>query len=319
MARRWRIGRTTLILLSLSGPLAGCNAAGSSPPASAGPSPAIVSAPVSGAGPVAPSAEVEPYRLSLERTGQSPTPTSTISSSADCTDLPSAWFVQLCTLTLRPRWQDIIGPHDPMPLGGESVTWWAAFGRAVIDQDTSICTDVSMRMWISVGSSLGAPPPAGATSEPVHPVTACLQYFKSTLSKGPILISGPSYNLSAQQIAQDVVRLTAAQSPEPAPAGPAPEFDPYIACSLNELTRAQCTEVIDAVSTALGDRPRTITSLLIETQLFGCPSPASPCPAPVGGTWLGSVAASEGEKVVQAFDVALVDGQVQVIEVSYNR
>jgi hypothetical protein len=300
--------------------LAGCNAAGSSPPASAGPSPSIASAPLSSADPAASSAGLEPYRLSLERSGQSPTPTRTISSAADCATLPSDWFVQLCSLTLRPHWQDIIGPHDPLnvPSGGESVTWWAAFGRAVIDQDTSICTDVSMRMWISLGSSLGAPPPAGSTPEPVHPIAACLQYFKSTLSKGPILISGPSYNLSAQQIAQDVVRLTAADSPSPPPVGPAPTFDPYIGCFVNALTRAQCTQMINAVSTTLGDRVRTITSVLITTRLFGCPSPASPCPAPAGGIWLGGVLAAEGEHAALAFDVALVDGQLQVVEVPYK-
>lgn len=304
--------------------LAGCSALPAlSPAVSAAPSSS--SAAATSAAPLPPSAgtvSLSPYRLSLEGSRQTPSPTMTISTEADCTTLPPGWLRSFCSLTLRSTWPAIIGPTDPLgepPDGNASVTWFATLARAAIDGDTSVCSDVAMRMWISMASHLGGAPPPDSTPSPVHPTAICLTDLRSMVAKGSVSVDGPPYKLSAQEWATDTVRVFVDPAAVThAVVGLAPSFDPYLACDMATLTRAVCSQLIDAVTVALGSRQGAVATLLAYGHPYGCLTSASPCAPPDGGAWLGAVVASTGDKTGFAFDVADVAGQIRVIEVPYG-
>ena len=143
----------------------------------------------------------------------------TISTAADCNGLPSGWIRSFCALTLRPDWQAIIGPTDPLPDpadGTDSVTWFASLARAEIDGDTTLCSDVAMRMWITMGSGLGGAPPPGTTPTPVHPIAACLDSIRRTAAAGSFTVDGPAYHVTAQQLAR--TRFKSSRTPQPSSA-----------------------------------------------------------------------------------------------------
>ena len=314
-------GLALLIVLALT---AGCTAVpAGSPTVSDSPQSSNATAtPLDSPPPSAAPVSLHPYRLSIEGPGQTPGPTVTISTTVDCGGLPSAWIQSFCSLTLRSDWQAIIGPTDPLvepPDGSESATWFASLARAEINGDTSICTDVAMRFWLSAGSGLGGAPLPGSTPTPVHPVAICLRDLRSMVAQGSLTVTGPPYKVSAQEWGMDTVRVFV----DPAAAshvtaGSAPSFDPFVACDMATLTRATCGQLIDAVTLALGSRQGKVASLLAYGHPYGCLTSASPCAPPDGGRWLGSVLASIGDKTGFAFDVADVAGQIRVSEVPVN-
>ena len=314
-------GFAVVVVLALT---AGCTAvpagsptAGDSSPSSK-PTATSLGSPPPSAAPVS----LSPYRLSFEGPHQTPGPTVTIETAADCDALPSAWIQSFCSLTLRSDWQAIIGPTDPLvepPDGSESATWFASLARAEINGDTSICTDVAMRFWLSGGSGLGGAPLPGSTPTPVHPVAICLADLRSMVAQGSVTVDGPPYKISAQEWATDTVRVFVdPRAASHVAAGAAPLFDPFVACDLATLTRATCSQLIDAVTLTLGSRQGQVASLLAFGHPYGCLTSASPCAPPDGGRWLGSVLASSGDKTGFAFDVADVAGQIRVVEVPFK-
>jgi hypothetical protein len=257
-----------------------------------------------------------PYRISVLGSGGSPGPTILISTAADCDPLPSDWLRQVCGLTLRSAWQAIIAETDPLgdPTSGtSSPTWWAALERASIDGDTSLCSDVSMRTWVSLGSSLGAAPEPGSTPSPVHPVAACVGFLRSTAASGSFQINDQGAG-NPQSIVKLYVDPGAVAK---AAAGSAPAFDPIVACDLRSLTRDLCNQLVAVVITALGSRQSQVQTLLVRGVPAECLTSASPCPSPAGG-FMGSVSAGPINKTEFAFDVTNVGGQLKVTEIPYK-
>jgi hypothetical protein len=260
--------------------------------------------------------------LSYEANVQTPGPTMTISTAADCNGLPSGWIRSFCALTLRPDWQAIIGPTDPLPDpadGTDSVTWFASLARAEIDGDTTLCSDVAMRMWITMGSGLGGAPPPGATPTPVHPIAACLDSFRRTAAAGSFTVDGPAYHVTAQQLATDTVQVF--ENPAAvarAAGGTAPTFDPYLVCDLATVSRDVCDQLVAAVTTTLGSRQSGVQTIRGSGALADCPGSSSSCPPPAAGSWLGGVLASTGSSTGYAFNVAEAGGQLTVVEVPFK-
>jgi hypothetical protein len=252
-----------------------------------------------------------PYRLSVF-SGGSPGPTTSIATAADCDALPTEWLRSFCALTLRSDWRAIVAP-DPLarpPNATTSVTWFASMARASIDGDTTLCSDVAMREWVTLGSGLGGAPPPGSTPAPVHPVAACLDYLRSTSAKGTFTITDPGH--------QDTVQISVDPGAGArAAGGSAPAFDPKLVCG-QALTRDVCNQLVDAVTTALGSRQSGVQVLSGYAQPVGCSTSVTPCPPPEGGRWLGGVLVGLGGNEVLAFDVADVGGQVTATEVPYK-
>lgn len=284
-----------------------------SPEASAGSSTASPSA-----------AAYMPYRVSVQTLPGSPGPTTTISRPSDCNAMPSDWLLQICALTLRPDWQSIIASTDPLGpkiSGGSSpahvgtASWWAALARATIDGDTSLCTDASMRWWITLGSSQGAAPEPGSSPEPIQPVATCLDSFRSTVEEGSFTITDAGL-LTKPSTVTFFVRTGATALLAP---GAAPIFDPEFGCDPGILTRNTCNELLLAATASLEpDRQDQVYALAMRGGSFECLSTPSPCPPPPGGTWLGNVVARTSLTSGFAFDVAFVAGEIVTTEVPYR-
>jgi len=229
--------------------------------------------------------------------------------------LPSDWLRRVCALTLRSAWPAIITEtdlfNDPATGIGEP-TWWAALERAAIDGDTSLCFDVSMRMWISLGSSLGGAPEPGSTPSPIHPVAGCLSFLRSTAAKGSFQINdqggGPGM----------VVLFVDPDAVADAMAGTAPAFDPYVVCDVGTLTRDVCDQLIAAVTTALGSRQAVVQEMSIRNVPAECLSAGAPCRTPFAAGFVAGVVAGPLNEGEFAFDVTNVGGQLKVTEVPYK-
>lgn len=248
-----------------------------------------------------------PYTLALETDG-SPGPTVTISSPSDCDVLPTDWLQTFCGLTLRPEWSMIIGPYDPLgqPRSTTSVTWFAAMARATIDGDISLCSDVAMREWITIGSGLGGAPPPGSTPAPTRPTSECLTYLRTTAGKGTFFVTDPNGQANVIiSVDPGAAANTASSSP--------PAFDPKVACEPT-MERNTCGRLIDAVTAALGDQQGSVVALGGRSAVLPCSASASPCAAPSGGQWLGSVVVSLTSGSL-AFDVADVGGTATAVQV----
>ncbi len=247
--------------------------------------------------------------------GGSPGPTITVSTATDCEPLPSDWLREVCALTLRSAWQGIIADtdlfNDPTT-GISSPTWWAALERAEIDGDTSICFDVSMRMWISLGSHLGGAPEPGSTPAPVHPIGACIGFLRSTAAKG-------SFQINDQGGGPGMVMLYVGPSAAAkAAAGEPPAFDPYVVCDVRSLTRDVCNQLVAAVTTALGSRQAQVQEMAVFGGPAECLRATAPCPTPVAAGFVGGVVAGPLNTGNLAFDVTSVNGQLGVTEVPYE-
>lgn len=304
----------TFAIALLCALLAGCATPLASSTSLASPTPTATASPGATASP-SPIADAS-YRLSVLGSRGSPGPTITISTASDCEPLPSDWLRQVCGLPLRPDWQAIISKADPFgdpTTGTSSPTWWAALERASIDGDTSLCSDVSMQTWISLGSSLGAAPEPGSTPSPIHPIAACIDFLRSTAASGSFQINDEgSGNLPAiveLHVDPDAVAKAAA--------GSAPAFDPYVACDLRSLTRDLCNQLVAVVTTALGSRQSQVQGLGVRGVPAECLISASPCPSPAG-VFVGSVIARASDRTEFVFDVANVGGQLEVTEVPYK-
>lgn len=264
-----------------------------------------------------------PYQVSIRTLPNSAGPATTISRPSDCTVMPSDWLLQICALTLRPEWQSIIASTDPLgqttaPVFAKtslgSVTWWASLARATIDGDTSLCTDASMRLWITLGSSLGGAPQPGSSPAPVHPVAACLSSFRATIAQG-------SFTITDESQLPDTSTVTFFDDPGAEARvvpGSAPAFDPSFGCDYRSMTRQTCNDLLAAILPVLGDRQSTVELLVLRGGSLACTTSSSPCPPPPGGTWLGNVVARTGLNDGFAFDVAEISGQVEVTEVPYQ-
>ena len=275
--------------------------------ATASPSAATASPSVAAASPSAGSAR--PYRLAVPSRG-SFGPTTVIATVADCDVLPTEWLRSFCALTLRSEWRAIAAPIDPFGQPPPSVTWFASIARASIDGDTSLCSDVAMREWLTLGSGHGGAPPPSATPAPLYPIAACLDYLRSVAAKGTFIVTdraGPD----SVQISVDPGAVARAAS------GSAPAFDPPLSCG-RDVTRDVCVRLVDAVTTALGSRQSGVRVLAGYAQPVGCLTSVTPCPPPAGGRWLGGMLVGLGGNDALAFDVAEVGGQVTATEVPYK-
>lgn len=266
------------------------------------------------------SAGYTPYQLA-EGYG----PTMTIRTPADCTFLVDDWLRQLCILTLASEWKSIaVAPMTQSSSVFTDPPWWAAFTRAMIDGDTSFCSDWTTRAFMTVGHSGGSAPPPGATFAPFHPVATCIDSLRSKADAGSFTMidhgQGAPNGYVLTFTVSDGAAARAAQ-------GVAPSFDPAGECTLP--ARSLCDSVSAAATIALGDRTSAVDELGIAAQLLvGCPGFASdaatpaPCPPPSGGTWIGAVVAAGGgalPKVVAAFDIAAMGGQISLVEVPYHQ
>jgi hypothetical protein len=263
-----------------------------------------------------------PYRISVQTLPGSTGPTTTISQPSDCALMPSDWLLQICALTLRPDWQSIIAPTDPLgprtsggpgPTEVGTASWWAALARASIDGDTSFCRDASMRWWITLGSSFGASPQPGASPRPIHPVATCLNSFRTTVARGSFTLTDTGVPTKPSTVTFFVgPDATALLAP-----GAAPIFDPAFGCDTAALSRDTCNALLLAATTSLGaDRQDQVDTLAMQSGSFECLSPPSPCPPPPGGTWF--VVARTSLTSGFAFDVAFVGGQIVATEVPYR-
>ncbi|HEY7936641.1 MAG TPA: hypothetical protein VID26_05870 [Candidatus Limnocylindrales bacterium] len=291
------------------------------PSAAARPSQSPESSTVSPTASPSPAGNV-PYRVSIQTTPGSAGPTTTISQPSDCNVMPSDWLLQVCGLALRPDWQSIIAATDPLgpaaPVFAKtsvsSVTWWAALTRATIDGDTSLCSDASMRWWITLGSGLGGAPQPGATPAPLHPVASCLNSFRSTIAEGSFTLTDQSHLPDTSTVSFFVSPDASAQ----AGLGSAPAFDPSFGCDYRSMTRETCNDLLAAILPVLGDRESQVDRLVLRGGSLECTTSSSPCPPPSGGTWLGNVVALTGQSTGFAFDVAEIDGQIVTTEVPYQ-
>jgi hypothetical protein len=298
--------------------------ASQSRPGISGPSPSpATSAPTASPSPSV-AADV-PYRISVLTLPSSPGPVITIATPADCKGLPTAWLAQICSLTLRPDWQSIIAPADPLgrlgplPSGKDpaeigTVSWWASLARANMDGDTTVCSDASVRFWITLGSGLGAAPEPGSTAAPLHPVASCLGWFRRSVSQGSFTINDDAIPLTPSILTFFVAPGASAR----VGLGSAPAFDPSFGCDYRSMTRETCNALLAAVTPVLGDRQAQVERLGLRGGSFECTTSASPCPPPSGGTWLGNVVALTGQSTGFAFDVAAIGGQIEVTEVPYQ-
>jgi hypothetical protein len=253
---------------------------------------------------------VAPYRLSAVDPHGSPTPVLPISSGSDCATLPSDWLRSVCQLALRSDWHAIIAPTDPSVA---SITWWASLARATIAGDTTLCADASMRMWISMGSMLGAAPPPGSTPAPrVHPIAACIAFLQETATKGSFVLNDQTGGRSSAGVRM----LTAPGAADHAALGVAPVFDPLAGCVLSTLTRDTCNQLFDSVTTALGWRSSSTAILFASGQPITCQGRrGGSCPSPASGNWLGSVSAGQSDGGSLDFDVSQLGGGLNVVAV----
>ena len=297
--------RSTGMLVALVGVLSACGAS-PGPSESSTASPSVVA--------------VRPYRLSLLSAQGSPGPTRSIATPADCDTLPTDWSRSVCALTLRSDWHAIIAPTDPFaapPNGYSSPTWIASMARAQIDGDRTLCSDVTMREWISASSNPVAPPP-GPTPTPVGPIGSCLDALRSTTAQGSFSVE----NAAGENMLKFFVDPGAVAR---AAGGSAPAFDPKVLCTSppgsgrESLTRDVCNQLVDAVTTALGSRRSAVQALFAYPVPIEClKSAPAACPSPSGGSWLGGVVAALAGNQGFGFDVTEVGGQVTVAEVPYK-
>ena len=293
-------------------------------PVATGPSPSAPGpSPDASASPSA-AADV-PYRISVVTLPDSPGPVRTIAKPSDCTEMPTDWLAQICSLTLRPDWQSIIGSTDPFGADGLGSTggtspahtgtpsWWASLVRANIDGDATLCSDASARSWVTFGSRGGGAPEPGSSPAPLHPVAVCLSSFRRNVSLGSFTISDGAILPNPPQLTFFVDPGASAR----VALGSAPAFDPGLFCDPRSASRETCNALLAAVLPVLGDRQGQVQGLGLQGGSFECTTSASPCPPPPGGTWLGYVVASTGESTGFAFDVAEIGGQVVVTEVPY--
>jgi hypothetical protein len=178
---------------------------------------------------------------------------------------------------------------------------------ATIDGDTTLCSDVAMREWITAGSGLGGAPPPGSTQAPVRPTTECLTYLRTTAESGTFSVTDPNDHDSViLSVDPGAAAKTASASP--------PTFDPMIACE-PAMTRDTCGRLIEAATAALGDQRASAVSLGGRSAILPCSTSASPCAAPSGGQWIGSVLVSLTGGGSLAFDVADVEGATTAVQV----
>jgi hypothetical protein len=293
-------------------------------PAATQPSPSPAAS--AGTRTASPSAAADrPFRVSVQTLPGSAGPTMTISEPSDCDAMPSDWLRQICALTLRPDWQSIIAPADPLgqlgplpsgktPAEVGTATWWAALVRANIDGDTTLCSDASARFWVTLGSGLGAAPEPGSTPAPLHPVASCVTSFRKNVSQGSFTITDDAIPLSPSTVTFFVAPDAAAR----VGLGSAPAFDPSFGCDYRSMSRETCNDLLAAILPVLGDRQRQVERLILRGGSLACTTSASPCPPPSGGSWLGNVVALTGQSTGFAFDVAEIGGQVEVTEVPYQ-
>ena len=272
---------------------------GSPAPSSLSPSaPAVIASPTD--------ISTSPYQLTLLGGSGSPI---TVTSPADCQPLPTDWLHQFCALALRSDWRTIIAPTDPFappPNATSSVTFLASVARAEISGDTSLCSDVAMREWLSAAPG-GAAPPAGATNPPRHPISTCIEVLRDTAAKGSFTVTDPDNE-------HTVAVFVDPGAAEKAGSGSAPAIDPAVFC-MSGLTRDACDLLIQAVTNDADSQAPGWLSLLASGPDTVCDSAQSPCPSPAGDTSLGTVQVGLSGGAQALFDIVEANGQIKVIDI----
>ncbi len=264
---------------------------------------------------------LRPYRLRVTEVSSSPSPRRTVGPflairvPADCDPVPTTWLRSFCQLTLRGDWRAIVAPTDPF--GGPAassqrpvvwtVSWYATMARAALDGDTSFCTDVSIREWITFGYHLGAAPQPGASPSAHHPVAVCLAWLRTEAAATLIPISDPSSPGIEADLAVDPAAAAHAAIGTP------PAFDPPLVCDPS-LTRDTCTRLIDAVAPLVSSR--AVEGLRGVAVPPSC-TLARTCPPLTSGTWLGGVLVGLVGGTTLAFDARDVSGVVTAVQVAY--
>jgi hypothetical protein len=219
----------------------------------------------------------------------------TVRSAADCVPLPTATARTFCAAVLPSDWRVILGTANPWQVE----VGRAAFARAMLNGDLSICDDVGIR---SIESSPGgAAPPPDLVQDLVGPVQECRTFLWTQQTLGTF----------------DNVQLPR----RPGAALPPPATDPRVTCGPTVQTapfpRAACARVITALEQHYGPDPRLVG---FGAAMGGEPCAnglASACPAaPAGGTFIGSAAAGLVGDHEDVFDVYRVGSSVVLVPIA---
>jgi hypothetical protein len=247
------------------------------------------------------------YQLGLLEGNGSSRPLISVTAAADCQPMPTDWLRQFCALTLRSDWRTIISPTDPFappPNATSSVTFLASVARAEISGDTTLCSDVAMREWLSASPG-GQGPPPGETIPPKRPIADCIEILRETAAKGSFTVTDPDNEHAVNLLVDPGAADRAGAASQPA-------ADPIVAC-LPGLTRNACDVLIDAVTSDAGSRASSWEVLRASGPDTTCDPSRSTCP-PAAGISLGTVQVGLRGGGHALFQVVEINGQIKTID-----